>query len=199
MGGWLGARGAPARSLTRAPASRGRAAPRSDADSARRRERRGGGGGEGASRAYGGRLRGSPAQLPGAPGGPGRAPPRLHPRRPSPPPRARGAPGGGCRRPALRVLPGAGPGPPDARLRSGWPLTSGRRNPEEGKKKSTGAEGEKLLFFLSYFLLGLKWRAGDCASAGFREKPGATPARGARRSWAREARRGGRHVGPSGL
>lgn len=49
------------------------------------------------------------------------------------------------------LLPGAGPGPPDARLHRGWPLTSGRRNPEEGEKKGTRAEGEKLLFFLLFW------------------------------------------------
>lgn len=55
-----------------------------------------------------------------------------------------------------------------ARLRRRrWPLTSGRRNPEEEEeeeKRHEGGRGKTLLFF-SYSLLGLKGRAGHCASA----------------------------------
>lgn len=48
---------------------------------------------------------------------------------------------------------GAGPGPPGARLRRGWPLTSGRRNPEEeGGKRQAGGRKERN-FFLSLIFL----------------------------------------------
>lgn len=63
-----------------------------------------------------------PAQLRSAPAGPGPAPPRLRPRRCSLIARApRGARTGGgrCGPQASRVLPGADPGPPGARLRCG--------------------------------------------------------------------------------
>lgn len=79
-------------------------------------------------------------------------PPPRFPR--SPEPAGRPGPGGGnCRPWALRVRPRAGPGPPDARLRRGWPLTSGRRNPEEGgkKKRPKGGRGKTFIFSPIFF------------------------------------------------